>query len=576
MRSHISAASATSAMDRQDWLVVTSMLFVLLATRMVWIAYNPDSTLYWEEDYRWVAAGEILTGPRLPFFDYQADNYQGGSLVLIALTTGLFAVFGQSLMVLKLSSLAFASATLVALYTLARLYFGRRVAWLAGAGYLVGPPLVAYSALIPMGSHSESALFSLVQISCFLGILSRRWHTPAGWAVLGFVSGLGLWFCYTSGISLAACGLAWLMLEGFPKPRLLLAAVGGSLLGLIPWFVYNYQNGLVGTLRLLEIFGGGDPIDAWAPQAPLDKFLALILRDLPNGMIDPFGDLAQPALTVGFELAFYLPVSVAVAAGLGRVWRGLRSGQRQLPPEPSADDERNRCELVFFVYGVVFLAAYLGSSFAVNPEHKAHAYRLFLPLVILMSIPAAISATRALEADRLVRGAAIAGLCFSFASSAAGSIGLALRSIEPQLANDVGQHVDRGSIVRGVLLHRKFEADLGPAFIEARRIADPRNRFRSFQGIGWGIEYRYEGSGDLESLVSHVDPLKASERVAVLAGLRWASLTRVAELVEERARGELDERRRAQLARLRALQPKLDARWQRIPARYKGVDFIVD
>ena len=144
-------------MDRSDWLCLGGLLFVLFATRIVWILWNPDATLYWEEDYRWVVAREIIAGPHQPIFDYQADNYQGGSLVLIGLITGMFAVFGETLLSLKLAPLAFAGATLAAIYTLGRLWFGRRTALIAAGGYLLGPPLLVHSALIPMGSHGESA-----------------------------------------------------------------------------------------------------------------------------------------------------------------------------------------------------------------------------------------------------------------------------------------------------------------------------------------------------------------------------------------------------------------------------------
>ena len=282
-----------ASMERDDWLFMGGLLLILFATRIAWILSNPDATQYWEEDYRWVAAREILAGLQQPVFDYQADNYQGGSLVLIGIITGLFALFGESLLSLKLAPLGFAAATLAAIYILGRLWFGRRTALIAASAYLAGPPLLLHSALIPMGSHGESALFSLVQFICFLGILSRRWHTPLGWAALGFVSGLGLWFCYTSGLSLVACGMTWLILEGIPRLRLLLAATGGALLGLIPWFAYNLQNDFTGFLRLFEIFGAGDPIDAWVAQGPLEKFLGLVLRDLPIGMLDPFRDLSH-------------------------------------------------------------------------------------------------------------------------------------------------------------------------------------------------------------------------------------------------------------------------------------------
>ena len=102
---------------------------------------------------------------------------------LVVMVAAVFRVFGETLLGLKLVALFFAASTLVALYALGRREFGRRVGLLAAGAYLTGPPLLAFSGLVGMGSHGESALFSLVQILVFLGLLSGRWRTPTAWAV---------------------------------------------------------------------------------------------------------------------------------------------------------------------------------------------------------------------------------------------------------------------------------------------------------------------------------------------------------------------------------------------------------
>jgi 4-amino-4-deoxy-L-arabinose transferase-like glycosyltransferase len=564
-------------MDRNDWLCLGGLLFLLFATRLIWIIWNPDATLYWEEDYRWIAAREIVAGPRQPVFDYQADNYQGGSLVLIGLITALFAVFGETLLSLKLAPLSFAGATLAAIYLLGRLWFGRRTALIAAGGYLLGPPLLAHSALIPMGSHGESALFSLVQFICFLGILSRRWHTPLGWAALGFVTGLGLWFCYTSGLSIAACGVTWLILEGIPKVRLLLAGLAGALVGLVPWFIYNVQNDFTGFLRIFEIFGAGDPIDAWVAQGPVEKFLGLVFRDLPIGLLDPFIDLDKlvtPVLITTLMVAFYVPVVIALAVGFARVVRMLLAGPRTQAADAAA--ERDRSEFVFYVYALVFVAAFLTSSFAIEPEKGAHAYRLLLPLAILMWVPVAVSLSRAFDGPGIGKQAAMAGLALTLVSCTVSSVALAMRNPdERHLGSDMMEHVYRGYLVRGVLLHRKYEQNLTIAFKQARRIAGLKERFRIFQGIGWGIEYRYEGTGQITTFLSDVRDLKFGEHVAVLSGLIWTTGNRVTMLEERVASGEATVRDGDQLARLNKLKKMLEKRWRRLPVRYQQADRII-
>jgi hypothetical protein len=137
------------------------------------------------------------------------------------------------------------------------------------------------------------------------------------------------------------------------------------------------------------------------------------------------------------------------------------------------------------------------------------------------------------------------------------------------------EHVYRGYLVRGVLLHRKFEQDLTVAFSQARRIPGLKERFRIFQGIGWGIEYRYEGSGKITPFLSEVGELQFGEHVAVLSGLIWTTGNRVTALEEIVARGEATTRDGDQLSRLTKLKTMLEKRWRRLPIRYQMADTIL-
>jgi len=169
------AAADRSARDLA-WLVGLVGLFLL--SRLAWIAWRPETASYWEEAYRWVAASELLGTPVQPFLDYQADHYQGGSLVMILLTLPAFALAGESLFSFKLSALGISTATLGMLWLLNRRFFGRPVALLACAAYVAGPAVVAYWGLVVMGSHGESVLLSLVQIHLFLGHGRHTRHPP--------------------------------------------------------------------------------------------------------------------------------------------------------------------------------------------------------------------------------------------------------------------------------------------------------------------------------------------------------------------------------------------------------------
>ena len=113
------------------------------------------------------------------------------------------------------------------------------------------------------------------------------------------------------------------------------------------------------------------------------------------------------------------------------------------------------------------------------------------------------------------------------------------------------------------------------AYSQARRTPDLKERFRIFQGIGWGIEYRFEGSGQIVQFLSNVGDLEFGEHVAVLSGLIWTTENRVSKLEEAAASGETTTRDGDQLSRLKKLKKMLQKQWRRLPVRYQQADSII-
>lgn len=554
-------------------LVLMLLLVAFLLPRVAWLVLDPDTAMYFEEDYRWLAAHELVTGPIQPLVDYQADHYQGGSLVMIGISAIAFAATGESVLALKAPALIFSALTLAALFVIGRQFFGARVGILAAAIFIVGPPLLAHSGLVVMGSHGESALFSLVQIALLLGLLDGRWRNPVGWVSFGLVSGLGVWFCYTAGLSVLSCGLAWVALKGMPRQREVLALLAGGLLGLSPWFAYNVHNDFVGVYRLLEVFGAGDPIDAWDKQGAGEKLLLFFSRDWATGLATPFDSNGGMAGIV--RIAFFAPW---IVAWLVSFWNGTTSVFWSRGRSEQADHEvesgRPRSEFVFAAYAIIFLAAYLTSDFVVQPDKEAHTYRLFLPLSTVSIIPVSVSLDRALRAGRFWRKVAVASVALLLLASAVGSLRVALRETHYDIGHDAARHRQHGQNVRGVLLHRKYENDLARAFEEARRVQDLRDRFNAFQGIGWGLQYRFEGSGALQPALDEVARLVPGEQVAVLSGLRFYGLLSLDQMEERVRSGGATEREEVQLERLRRMRAWLEPRWNRLPLDLRTRDRI--
>src|SRR2546427_5367576 len=82
-----------------------------------------------EELYRGTIAQELVTGPKMPFTEYRADNYSGGSLVIGALAAGFFRLFGPTVFALKLAPLLVSTLTLVFWYWTIQRAVGEREAW---------------------------------------------------------------------------------------------------------------------------------------------------------------------------------------------------------------------------------------------------------------------------------------------------------------------------------------------------------------------------------------------------------------------------------------------------------------
>lgn len=511
-------AGPSAPWERRDTRLLFLFVLTFVAWRIGWLATNPSSVGYWEESYRWFVAHDLLGPRQLPFLEYQADHYQGGTLVMPLLVAPFFALLGESTFSLKLAAIAFSAGTLILLYVIGRRFLDRRSAVLAALSLLAGPPLVAYMGLVVMGSHGESVLFSLLQVLALLSLLRGRRAGTGGWLVLGVISGIGLWFCYTTVISLGACGLAWLVLRGPPGPRPLLAATGGGLIGLAPWLVYNVRYDFRGLRRIGEVLGFGDPIDLASDVGTLERLVKLALHDLPQAAIEPFAGTFSPPAAVALMVAFALPFGILAVLPAVRIasaaWkggraagvRGLRAGLRDREPE-----------VLFVAYELVFVVVFLLSDMVMDEARRPHGYRLLMPPLVFGSLLMASAAGRLWNrggARRALAGAAV-GICL--AASVTGTAAMMLRAPE-------GHQVlspSTGQAVMGVLLHRKYENEIGRAFAVVDRLRDAGARRQAWAGIGWGMETRFEKDGGLEEFRARLRLVPAEARPHVLAGSHY-------------------------------------------------------
>src|SRR5438309_8576016 len=238
-------------------------LLLFVASRLLYLVLlDPARLVVWggEELYRGTIAQELVTGVKMPFIEYRADNYSGGSLVIGALAAGFFLLFGPTLFALKLAPLLVFTLALVFWYWTIERVAGERVAGYFAVLFCFSPPLFTDFSVTAMGFHSESIFFSALTVFLLFSMLSEDKPSLAYPALLGLTAGVGLWFAYIYGLTLLALLGFWVWHDTgmFRRTRFACFALG-FVVGFAPWILINLQShfaGLVvGGINLWEHFG---------------------------------------------------------------------------------------------------------------------------------------------------------------------------------------------------------------------------------------------------------------------------------------------------------------------------------
>src|SRR5438445_5859382 len=156
-------------------MTLSRLLLLFVASRLLYLVLLNPSYLFTylgEELYRGTIAQELVTGLTMPFTEYRADNYAGGSLVIGALAAGFFRLFGPTLFALKLASLLVFALALVFWYWTIQRAAGERVAGYFAMLFCFSPPLVTAYSVATLGDHADSILFSALTVFFFFRMLS--------------------------------------------------------------------------------------------------------------------------------------------------------------------------------------------------------------------------------------------------------------------------------------------------------------------------------------------------------------------------------------------------------------------
>src|SRR3989442_11797485 len=290
-------------------------LLLFVASHLLYLVLvHPGSLLNYpgEELYRGTIAQELVTGLKLPFTEYRADNYSGGSLLIGALAAGFFLLFGPTLFALKLAPLLVFTLALAFWYWTLQRYASERVARYFAMLFCFSPPLFTDFSMTAMGFHSESIFFSALTVLLLFRMLSDEQGWLAVPALLGLTAGVGLWIAYIHGLTLLATLGCWLWHDKgrFWQARVLWFALGFAV-GFAPWILFNAQTHFAGLVvydkNVWEHFGLAYLWDGLSHPRRLSlyEFFADIAsddqRDLPRRAVNLLYSLLYlgPILTVG-------------------------------------------------------------------------------------------------------------------------------------------------------------------------------------------------------------------------------------------------------------------------------------
>ncbi len=354
----------------------------------------------------------IEGGGPVPFFDYFL-SYSGGSLISCLLSLPLCKTAGVSILSLRWCALFHSSAILVLLYCFARRFWGGTAAVLAALFYVLSPPSYShYTSLFLSGEYLVVFLdLSLMYILLAMffpegacGNKKRIFLT----ALLGFSSGLALYFLFSSVLFAALAFSGWVVLRGRSlRGREVLLYGVFLLLGVSPYFY-----------------------SAWLHPAQ-SRFFLLSLLEAPSGLaakMNWFFPFFASEFTRSFHFEFfghypgrffwnYVYAFFVCGAWLYLMWvnrssfrsmaAGLLSSRRK---ETRGGPSGARPETALLLLPVLFIVFCFFSAYCRQPFFH---YRYFFPLYPVLQLFCAISAASLLSGkSRAVKVLTLAAVFF--------------------------------------------------------------------------------------------------------------------------------------------------------------------
>lgn len=273
----------------------------------------------------------------IPYYQYAPHTH--GTLVYGALLAPWYALFGSSMLAVKLLGLLFAAAGTALWCAVARRMFGARAAAWFALWWLLPPAALIRMQHLAWANHMESIAFIGAMVYVAQNLDEDRGNARR-YAALGLIAGFASFFCLQAAPAAAAIAAVDLWeRRGRALARWLWPGAPAFLLGFAPHFWAAAATDRVVDLTARQ----------FEPLTRLHTLLRYVLVEL-------FG-YSMPALTV-------------VACGCvatGFVW-ACREGLRA--STPVSDRPGRRGLRLLAAYVVAFSAAFMVSQFAVTPQDR--------------------------------------------------------------------------------------------------------------------------------------------------------------------------------------------------------------
>jgi hypothetical protein len=364
------------------WLVARGALLLAFA----------DVFDYGEESAKACAGKAMLDGLGVPHYQLAFHYYEGGGFVVSHLDALAFALFGPSLLAVKLVALALGGLVLWAGWS-----FCRRCAGLASARafallFVLAPESVQKNSLLALGIHFHALLFVTLILSATVRLAFARDLRPRVWFTWGICAGFGFFFSYQCALTIAlSIATLAIVLRRDVLTRATWWGVAGALCGLAPLvWMFAHVDWAVFDIHGAELVGGSE-----TKLDTLKQFFASV-----------FGQ--REAFDLAGMIAWIAAPGVAVVAlarntpGLARNTPGLARNQASLAPNqasvargithPTRAVPRlaRSATILVLAHLVLFVAAYLGSGFTVGRVYHYFPLHRLVPLWFLASLALAL------------------------------------------------------------------------------------------------------------------------------------------------------------------------------------------